>query len=40
MAAMIAEAVAMGAEAGTAKGSQKGITNLSDNRKIMADAKF
>jgi len=38
--AMIAEAVAVGAEAGTSKGSQKGITNLSDNRKIMKDAKF
>ena len=40
MAAMIADAVAIGAEAGTSKGSAKGITNLSDNRKIMADAKF
>ncbi len=40
MAAMIAEAVAIGAEAGTSKGSAKGITGLSDNRKIMNDAKF
>ena len=37
---MIAEAVAIGSEAGTSKGSQKGITALSDNRKIMNDAKF
>jgi len=37
---MIAEAVAIGSEKGTSKGSQKGITALSDNRKIMNDAKF
>lgn len=40
MAQMIAEAVAIGAESGTSKGSQKGIIGLSDNRKIMNDAKF
>jgi len=37
---MIAEAVAIGAEAGTSRGAQSGITKLSDNRKIMNDAKF
>jgi len=37
---MIAEAVAIGAEAGTSKGSEKGITGLSDNRRVMSDAKF
>jgi len=37
---MIAEAVATGAEAGTSKGSEKGITGLSDNRRVMSDAKF
>lgn len=36
----IAEAVAIGSELGTSKGSQKGIVELSDNRKVMADAKF
>jgi len=40
MVQMIAEAVAIGAESGTSKGSQKGIIGLSDNRKIMNDAKF
>lgn len=40
MAQMIAEAVAIGAEAGTSKGAQSGITNLSDNRRIMDNAKF
>lgn len=40
MASMIAEAVAVGAEAGTSKGSQQGMIGLSDNRKIMQDAKF
>jgi len=40
MAQIIAEAVAVGAEAGTAKGSQNGIKGLSDDRKVMADAKF
>lgn len=40
LASMIAEAVAMGSEIGTLKGSQKGIIGLSDNRKVMADAKF
>lgn len=40
MASMIAEAVAIGSELGTSKGSQKGIIGLSDNRKIMSDAKF
>jgi len=37
---MIAEAVAIGAEAGTSKGSQKGIKGLSDDRRVMSDAKF
>jgi hypothetical protein len=36
----IAEAVAIGSEIGTSKGSQKGIIGLSDNRKVMSDAKF
>jgi len=36
----IAEAVAIGSEAGTNAGSQKGIVGLSNNRKIMQDAKF
>jgi len=40
MVKMIAEAVAIGAEAGASKGSEKGITGLSDNRKVMSDAKF
>lgn len=40
MAQMIAEAVAIGAEAGTSKGAQSGIVGLSDNRKVMEDAKF
>lgn len=37
---MIAEAVAIGAEAGTAKGSQDGIKGLSEDRRVMSDAKF
>jgi hypothetical protein len=37
---MIAEAVAIGAEAGTKSGSQSGIKELSNDRKVMADAKF
>lgn len=37
---MIAEAVAIGAEAGTAKGSENGFVKLSDNRKVQLDAKF
>lgn len=37
---MIAEAVALGAEVGTAKGSQDGIKGLSNDRKVMQDAKF
>jgi hypothetical protein len=37
---MIAEAVAIGAEAGTSRGSRDGIKGLSDDRKIMNDAKF
>lgn len=40
MAQMIAEAVAIGAEVGTSKGAQNGIVGLSDNRKVMEDAKF
>lgn len=40
MAQMIAQAVAIGAEAGTSKGSQNGIKGLSQDRKVMADAKF
>jgi hypothetical protein len=36
----IASAVAVGAEKGTNSGSQKGIVSLSDNRKVMEDAKF
>jgi len=40
MASMIAEAVAIGAEAGTSKGSQSGIKSLSNDRKVMQDAKF
>jgi hypothetical protein len=40
LASMIAEAVAIGAEVGTSKGAKSGIVNLSDNRKIMSDAKF
>lgn len=40
MAQMIAEAVALGAEVGTAKGSQQGIVDLSDNRNVMNNAKF
>lgn len=40
MAQMIAEAVAIGAEAGTSKGAQNGIVGLSDNRKVIEDAKF
>jgi len=37
---MIAEAVSIGAEAGTSKGSRDGIKGLSNDRKIMNDAKF
>ena len=40
MVQMIAEAVAIGAEAGTKSGSQSGIKELSNDRKVMADAKF
>jgi len=40
MASMIAEAVAVGAERGTSKGSEKGIVGLSNNRRVMQDAKF
>lgn len=40
MAQMVAEAVALGAELGTAAGSQKGIKGLSDDRRVMNDAKF
>ena len=40
MASMIAEAVALGAEKGTSKGAQSGIVGLSENRKVMQDAKF
>lgn len=40
MASMIAEAVAIGAEAGTKSGSQSGIKELSNDRKVMQDAKF
>lgn len=40
MATIIAEAVAIGAREGTAQGAERGMTNLSDNREIMANAKF
>lgn len=40
MVQMIAEAVSIGAEAGTKSGSQSGIKELSNDRKVMADAKF
>lgn len=40
MAEMIAEAVQIGAERGTSSGSEKGLTNLSNNRQIMENAKF
>ena len=40
MASMIAEAVAIGAERGTASGSQKGIRDLSTDRKIEQNAIF
>lgn len=40
MAELIADAVMLGAEKGTAQGSERGLTNLSDNRKVMNDAKF
>lgn len=40
MALIIAEAVAVGAEKGTKSGSQTGIRELSDDRKVMNDAKF
>lgn len=36
----IAEAVALGAELGSSKGSQNGIKGLSSDRKVMQDAKF
>lgn len=36
----IADAVRLGAEQGTAKGSQDGIVGLSTNRQIMNDAKY
>lgn len=36
----IAEAVAIGSELGTSRGSQKGIVELTDNKKVMQDAKF
>lgn len=37
---MIAEAVAIGAEVGASRGSRDGIKGLSNDRKIMNDAKF
>lgn len=40
MSEVIAEAVMIGAQRGTQKGAADGITNLSDNRQIMSDAKF
>jgi len=40
MAEAIANAVRTGAALGTAEGAAKGIVDLSDNRQIMADAKF
>lgn len=40
MVEMIANAVAIGAEAGASKGTQSGMVGLSDNRKVMSDAKF
>lgn len=39
MAEMISEAVFLGAERGTSLGSERGLTNLSDNRDIMNYAK-
>jgi len=36
----IANAVAIGAEAGTSKGSQDGLRSLITDRKVMSDAKF
>jgi hypothetical protein len=40
MAEMIANAVAIGAEAGASRGTQNGMVGLSENRKVMSDAKF
>lgn len=40
MATMIADAVMVGAERGTARGSESGLIGLSDNRQIMENAKF
>lgn len=40
LAELIAEAVAIGAARGTEAGSAKGISDLSDNRQILANAKF
>lgn len=40
MATMISEAVMVGAERGTASGSERGLVGLSDNRQIMENAKF
>lgn len=40
MAEIIANAVRAGSAEGTALGSQRGIRDLSEDRKIMADAKF
>lgn len=40
MSQMIADAVMIGAERGTANGSERGLIGLSDNRKIMENAKF
>ena len=40
MIAAIANAVALGAESGTAKGSSEGLRSLINDRKVMSDAKF
>ena len=40
MANIIADAVMIGAERGSAKGSSDGIERLSSNRQIMENAKF
>lgn len=40
IASIIAEAVAIGAEAGTSRGSKDGLTELSENRLIQNNAKF
>jgi len=40
LALMIAEAVAIGAEAGTAKGAKNGMVEASDNRNVQLYAKF